>query len=212
MKNFLKLTTTAAVLTVAGSLSASAALIDFSATGTGFSGSLGSNNWTLTGFPVAPNTDETGRGPVGVIAGDNDGVGIDNDEVTAPSEYLTLTFDRNVRLVGSYFLDLFIARTGLSHEVANITVGAVPGAVAAFKDADDVFPTQGGYAELENLSLVGTQFTFFASLTNDDIGKADFALAAVEVAPVPLPAGFLLLGTALGGLGVARRRKQRKAA
>lgn len=34
----------------------------------------------------------------------------------------------------------------------------------------------------------------------------------VQISAVPLPAGFLLLGTALGGLGIARRRKTKKAA
>lgn len=38
---------------------------------------------------------------------------------------------------------------------------------------------------------------------NDGFGIDDATIAAV-----PLPAGFLLLGTALGGLGVARRRRK----
>ncbi|MEO0370917.1 MAG: VPLPA-CTERM sorting domain-containing protein [Pseudomonadota bacterium] len=39
-----------------------------------------------------------------------------------------------------------------------------------------------------------------------------FEFGNVGVATVPLPAGVVLLGTALGGLGVARRRKAKKAA
>ena len=38
-----------------------------------------------------------------------------------------------------------------------------------------------------------------------------FEFANVSVSEVPLPAGILLLGTALGGLGIARNRKAKKA-
>jgi len=39
----------------------------------------------------------------------------------------------------------------------------------------------------------------------------DDMVVEISIAPIPLPAGALLLGTALGGLGLARRRKAVKA-
>ena len=67
---------------------------------------------------------------------------------------------------------------------------------------------QSGYAEVLGLSLIGQSFVFTAGSLNDTAGFADGALAAMKVAAVPLPAGGLLLLTALGGLAAVRRRKQ----
>jgi hypothetical protein len=44
-------------------------------------------------------------------------------------------------------------------------------------------------------------FTFTAENSNDLEGDPDFALAGLEIAPIPLPAGTLPLGTAILGLG-----------
>ncbi|MGR3343204.1 MAG: VPLPA-CTERM sorting domain-containing protein, partial [Paracoccaceae bacterium] len=174
---------------------------------TGFSGSIGLISWSLTGSS-APNTNEGGPSSFGVLLGDNDGVGIGQDEITFGGEYLTLTFSEQVTLTAAYFLDLFIAPKIEDFEVANITIGSAPGAADAFANADDVFQNNFGYRELTGLGLFGSSFTFWAGGGNDNRGSADFALAAVDISPVPLPAGLVLLGTALAGFGALRRKRQ----
>ena len=199
----------AAVIAMAtGALPASAALIDFTDNTTGFSGSIGLISWTLTGSS-APNTNEGGpSSSIGVLLGDNDGVGIGDDEITYGGEYLTLNFSEQVTLTAAYYLDLFIAPEIQDFEVANITIGSAPGAADASANADDVFQNGWGYRELTNLGLFGSSFTFWAGGGNDNRGSADFALAAVDISPVPLPAGLVLLGTALAGFGALRRKRQ----
>ena len=68
-----------------------------------------------------------------------------------------------------------------------------------------------GFAFNGDFRITGTQFTFTIGDSNDGVGLADGALAGVNVAAVPLPAGMLLLGTALGGFSFARRRQNKKA-
>jgi len=220
MKSKLGIAGLATGLVFAGAIGASAAVIDFTADpgpdpvagGT----VLGTIGWTATFDPDDPKNDQDFDGsasPTNSFGLDfaKDGWGITDDELdgeTSPPQSITITFDRAVKLVGFAFLDLFANDTpGSGGEFGTMTVGATSVNVN-FDLLNDPF---GGYAELMlNTPLIGSVVTFTAGNTNDNAGVADGALAALKVAPVPLPAGGLLLLTALGGV-VALRRKRKAA-
>ena len=50
--------------------------------------------------------------------------------------------------------------------------------------------------------------TFTALSTNDKRANPDLAVAAISVAPVPLPAAGWLFVSALAGMGVLSRRRK----
>jgi len=204
---------TAAVLGSAGM--ASAALLDFTDNSVGLVGSIGGVGYTVTGVPADPSqavdTDVSNCAICGPLAVENDGLGIGDDEVTtgnAGQEYITITFDEAVKLTGVYWLDLFRDPNSGDREVGNISRGSVPGAPSDHSTLAVFNVTKGfGFREDLSVDLNGTSFTFFVGSTNDAAGRADAALAGITIAAVPLPAGLLLLGTALGGFGIMRRRK-----
>lgn len=181
------------------------AVIDFTDDRVGFSGSLGTIEWILTGNPIEPNRNEGGPGAIGILVGDNDGVGVLDDEVTFRGEFLTLSFNQTVKLTAAFFLDLYISPDLTSREVANISVGATPNVSDASVAADDIFQNDFGYRELLGISLVGSEFTFWAAPGNDAQGAPDYALAAVKISPIPIPASLLLLVSALAVMLRIRR-------
>ena len=219
MKPVLKLAAVASAALLAGTVSASAALIDFTSNAVSTGPGTEGGGWTLTGNPEFPNTSESGPGPVGSLAGDNDGLGIKNDELSGP-QYVTITFNKMVKLTAFHVLDLYISNSDANnYETALVSKGAVPGAPAddALVASQVIDGTTPGYAS-KTTSLKGTTFTFFVGPAdpgiglggtgNDDVGQRDYALAAIEISAVPLPAGVILMGTALGGLGLARRKRK----
>ena len=198
-----------------GATAANAALIDFTdygdyvitpanvASGAGVGAGV---TWTLTGSGPLNNS-EAGPGPIGPLAGQNDGIGIIDDEISSGkkgSETANLTFSQSVTVVGLYFLDLFRANKGSVYEQAAVSVDGGP---AILFKALVPFSNGIGYAAYTGLSLTGTSFVF-SELGNDNVGVGDYALAGVEIAPIPLPAGILLLGGALLGLGALGRRRK----
>jgi hypothetical protein len=155
------------------------------------------------------------------LAYDGDGVGIKNDEVSGgnPIETLVLSFSDRVQIKGLHFLDLFFSTpdmpdgNGDRHEAVNV-FDTVTGMLLATFVSDQLLINAagdnggnaiGGY-KFGDLDWIGKSLTFRVAGSRDDTSR-DFALAGVNVSPIPLPAAGFLLLTAIGGLAAARRRK-----
>jgi hypothetical protein len=207
--------TLAAFVTMAGAMGAAASTIDFTDEGaytitddlaTGTTDGIG---WTLDSNPPDSRLRYTQEfdgdaAPVTPLALENDGIGVSfllpDDEVSFPRESLTMTFDSEASVTGFYFLDLFGAETVEIYDENNVLLTTV---TASSADLDN---SVGGYTYFAFDASV-TSLTFVPGPLNDSLGRPDFALAGVDLAAIPVPAAGLLLLTALGGLGLARRRK-----
>jgi len=176
----------------------------------GFEGSIDGIGFTLTSTDgtVTLNNDggydgsSTSHCNPGGLACDRDGVGIRNDEVTM-GQTLNLIFDTEVQITSIEFLDLYI---GNGTERATVTIdGGTSASVNATGSSGD-----GGYAKLNFLALVGAgqNIEFSASFLSGlrDDRDNDYALAAITVSAIPIPAAAWLFGTALlGFIGFSRR-------
>ena len=200
---------------------ATAAYIDFtdsdlslSAITNGFAGSIDNIGFQITSTgTVTLNSDGRYDGssashcqsqPSGSLECDRDGVGIENDEISM-GQTLNLVFDTAVRITSFEFLDLYI---GTGAEQVTVTIdGGTSYNVGAVGTSGD-----GGYASLDLLALVGPgqniAFTANSLSTLWDDTNNDYALAAITVSAVPVPAAAWLFGTALIGLvGFGQRKK-----
>ena len=184
---------------------ASAGVIDFTSATTGTSGTINGIAYTVTGMPIQANNNQMFDGTTEPansfgLAFDTDGFGIRDDEI-GPRESITITFASAVKITAFAFLDLFESM---------MTPGTGEFGVATINGMDYKVGFTGdnsGYAEMFISPMATTSVTFTSTSNNDDAGVLDGALAALEIAPIPLPAAGLMLLTALGGVAALRRRK-----
>lgn len=215
----------AASFLISNSAMAVSTLLDFtdnstvSETSSGvFEGTFNGVGFTLTSSDGLVNFNESYDGSstahcgVGLLKCDNDGAGINNDEITSGAgvdagQTLTLHFESSVYIHGFDFLDLYDNRAASAgREQAAIIIDS---AGAILVDAIGI-PGDGGYANRTITRVLANtiQFTAYPGGTLQDDSTNDYSLAAVRVSAVPIPAAAWLFGSGLIGLaGIARRRK-----
>lgn len=216
----LQIAVSAAFLSVTVAGAAHAALLDFTDSSwsdmdgqSSYAFDVGGISGTITSSPTLINlTDWDGGTNTQGLVGNYDGIGIspgDGDEVGG-SEALTITFDSSVNVTRIDFLDLF--KTNDS-DYEQVSVSASDGTVFTFSQNTSNTGTAGYFTTADTWTgFAGiNSLTFSAVGPSDDTGSRanDFALAAVEVAAVPIPAALPLFLSALAGLGFVgfRRRK-----
>jgi hypothetical protein len=144
----------------------------------------------------------------GELACDSDGLGVSGDEISTSDrriQTVTVAFSSAVKVTGFSFLDLYIASDGADTEQADVFLDGHVSTNLMFEAIERFDGDAAGFAHYSIHPVVVTALTFRALRTNDNLGVADFALAAVEVAPVPLPAAGWMLVAALAGLAGLRR-------
>jgi hypothetical protein len=208
-------TMTVAAFMAAAPFAANAALIDFTKESVAVVDNkitvdfFGENSVTVTGIPM---TDPLTLTPFdGVcpapLACSNDGIGVKDDETTEPSQFLTLVFEKATRITAFHVLDLFF-KGNAPQEGTTESVKVWAGTDTSVDPLAEFFaltPRSAGtgYARFE-FDFFGTTLTFGPGAGRDDT-SGDFALAAIEV--VPLPASALLLLGGLAGIAAVKRRK-----
>ena len=172
----------------------------FQATDDGITATLSSIGGNMT---TNATGDQAGCAASGTsLACGGDGIGIVNDEVSGGgTQSLTLSFESTVNVNSISFLDLFQENPT---ETVTLLVMFAGGGSSSYT-ASSPGGSPGGFLEwTAGSTLVGVDSIVFSA---GDLSSNDFALAAVNVSAVPLPAAAWLFGSALLGLVTVARRK-----
>ena len=118
------------------------------------------------------------------------------DDNATGTEQIAIFFDQEVSIVDSFWRDAnHNAFTGLVDYATDLlSVGQLT-------------ITNGSVTGINGGGGLGGSGFFSFAVNADSTPDKEIYLSVLEVSPVPLPAGLLLMGTALAGFGVMRRRK-----
>ena len=181
------------VLSVGIVSAANAAVIQYDLTGG--SGNYPSIDFTMSGVTVTATATYNGFSNSANVSRDSHGLGVKNGHLDSSdidgrwrNDYLTLTFDNAVSLLGFNF----------GHDTSNDEFDLYVDGVNVVHNLE----TTGGWEVFSFGTYIGNSFTVRASGWNDN-----FVLSGMRVETVPEPALFALMGFGLLGLGVMRRRR-----
>lgn len=173
----------------------------------GNNGNFAGTTYSITsvGGPLSWGSAQDGSTCFGLSC-QRDGLGVGDDEITIGGEQIRIDFGQAIRISGLAFLDLFTSTNGQSRERAIVQYD---GGSMFFDSLISENPNgDSGFLMATGLNILTDYLIFSAGGTNDNLGRDDYALAAI-VSPVPLPPAVLMFGFALGGIGfLSRRRKQ----
>ncbi|MCF6218347.1 MAG: PEP-CTERM sorting domain-containing protein [Gammaproteobacteria bacterium] len=191
MKRFLLLI---AVLVVGMVGSVNAAPIQYNFQNSG-SGSSPSMDFTVDGLTVTITATYNGFSNSADVSRDVHGLGVRNGHLDSSDidgrwrdDYLTLSFDRAVSLIGFNF----------AHDTLNDEFDLYVDGISVAHNLE----TTGGWETFSLGTYVSDSFTIRASEWNDN-----FVLSGMRVQAVPEPALVFLMGFGLLGMGVMARRR-----
>lgn len=199
----------AAVLAFAGT-HVSAATLDFTESAfIGANGNVAGTTYSITtsGGSLTWGQSQDGSTCIGLACA-RDGLGVGDDEITIGGEEVRIDFGTTIRLTGLAFLDLFSSGDGQNQERAMV---AYSGGSMFFDSLLSETPGgDSGFRAVNGLDILTDFLVFTAGGTNDNLGRDDYALAAVTVTAVPLPPALAMFLVALGGIGILSRKRPSK--